>query len=92
MIHLSQDERQQLVSLVTKVITQISDQPDTKTTDRERTILFLLSKGKIYKQIAAELYLSPRTVESQAIAMKNKMGCSTITQMVAEAIRKQIIQ
>lgn len=43
-------------------------------TDREREILIAIAKGKLNKQIAGELEISVRTVESHRSAIRQKTG------------------
>lgn len=63
-------------------LTHESVTKSNKLTPRERSILQLLLLGKLNKQIAFELNLSVRTVESYLINLKNKFGCSSKNQLL----------
>jgi putative nucleotidyltransferase with HDIG domain len=51
-------------------------------TDRELDVLRLLSEGKVYKQIATELGLSPSTVRSHLHRAYNRIGATDRAQAV----------
>lgn len=51
-------------------------------TKREREILELLSKGRLYKQIADELYISLPTVKSHCHSIYEKLHVTTRTEAV----------
>ena len=47
-------------------------------TDREREVLRLLLQEKTSVQIAEELFISKRTVDSHRINILDKTGCKTV--------------
>lgn len=51
-------------------------------TSREREVLFLLSKGKFYKEIAGELHISIETVKSHCHNIYEKLHVSSRTEAV----------
>jgi two-component system response regulator NreC len=55
---------------------------------REREILRLICKGRTNKQIAAELFLSVRTVERHRSAIMRKAGLENRAELVAYAVRQ----
>lgn len=63
--------------------TQIKNYPilgesgNAQMTRREAEVMFYLSKGKSAKEIAAQLSISPRTVETYIENMKLKLCCNT---------------
>jgi DNA-binding NarL/FixJ family response regulator len=57
-------------------------------TARQTSIVRLLAHGKLYKQIAAELELSPSTVRSHLHAVYTKLGVADRTQAVLLAMER----
>jgi DNA-binding CsgD family transcriptional regulator len=49
---------------------------------RESECLVALAKGKTYKQIAQQLNISPRTVESHINSIKRRSGCHFKSQII----------
>lgn len=56
-------------------------------TQRELQCLSLISQGMSVKIVSDHLYLSPETVNTHAKSIRQKLGCSNITQAVAKAFR-----
>lgn len=54
--------------------------------DRQSTILQLVAKGHMYKEIAVQLSISPRTVESHVENMRKKFKAKTTAELVAIAL------
>ncbi|MEO0468784.1 MAG: response regulator transcription factor [Bacteroidota bacterium] len=63
-----------------------------KLSDREIEILILFSEGLSYKEIAAQLSISPRTVEGHKKNILDKLQLQTTIDMVKYAIREGLIQ
>ncbi|GAB4011534.1 response regulator [Nocardioides ultimimeridianus] len=59
--------------------------PFPELTDRERSILELLAAGRRTGEIAAELYLSPKTVSNQLTTIFAKLGVTDRTGAVIRA-------
>ncbi len=57
-------------------------------TTREREVLQLLAEGRSNREIAAELSISVKTVETHRSNMMNKLGLSSKTELVKYALRK----
>lgn len=51
-------------------------------TARQEDCLFFLIRGKTLKETAKELKLSPRTIESHVEAIKNKLGCKYLSEVI----------
>lgn len=51
-------------------------------TNREKQIALLCSKGKISKEIATELGISVRTVETHKTHIYNKLGINNIVELM----------
>ena len=66
------------------------NQEETKDllTEREITVLKLAARGKSNVEIAQELFLSVRTVESRFGSIFNKIGVASRTEAVIEALKR----
>lgn len=60
-------------------------------TTREREIIRLLAAGKGNKEIAAELGIAVRTVETHRSRIMMKMGCHSLSELIRFAIRDKIV-
>ena len=60
-------------------------------TPREADVLALLSRGRSNKEIAAELSLGLRTVETHVSSLLAKLGAPSRTGAVAYALRRELI-
>ena len=60
-------------------------------TQRELDIIRLCALGKTYKEIADELFISARTVESHKNKIFNKLGCNSTTEMVNYAFLNGLV-
>ncbi len=81
-------------SIARKVLTLLSAPPsDTnKLSERERQVLELAARGAANKTIAKELSMSTRTVEAHMRNIFEKLGVSSRTEAVTQAVRHQWIQ
>lgn len=75
-------------NIARKVISFFQEERDQKNpyekllTSREREVLFMLSKGKFYKEIAADLVISIETVKSHCHNIYEKLHVSSRTEAV----------
>ena len=58
-----------------------------RLSDRELEVFRLLGRGRATRQIADELHLSPKTVQAFCARIKDKLGLSSSTELLREAIR-----
>ncbi len=58
---------------------------------RERQVLLLAVKGHTYAEIADQLIISPRTVETHRNNVMRKLGLNTVPDLVRYAIRHKLI-
>ncbi len=63
----------------------------SQLTEREGEVMRLLADGKTSKQVAMQLQISIRTVESHRINISRKLGFSSIADLVRYAIRNGIV-
>lgn len=61
-------------------------------TDREREIVQLLAEGKSNKQIATQLSISVKTVETHRATVMRKLDITSIVELVHYAIRNQLVE
>jgi DNA-binding NarL/FixJ family response regulator len=64
---------------------------DEALTTREREILKLIAEGKSSKEIAALLFISPRTVQHHRASIMKKLNLKKIADLIKYAIRKGYI-
>lgn len=66
--------------------------PQPRLTPREREILQLLAEGMRNKEIAADLGITFRTVETHRINIMRKLGAHSVTELVRYAVQNKIVQ
>lgn len=59
---------------------------------REREVFQLLAEGKSVKEIAGDLFISPKTVESHKYNIMGKLKATSIVDLTKIAIRKNLIK
>jgi DNA-binding NarL/FixJ family response regulator len=83
--------------IVLKGFLKTSNQPDetehsqARPTPRELEIIRLLAKGKANKEIAAELGITIRTVETHRAKIMLKLGLHSLAELIRYAIRNKIV-
>jgi DNA-binding NarL/FixJ family response regulator len=84
-------------SIAKKVLQLFSDQhkkpieKEYDLNDREKEVLHLLSKGMSYKLIAVQLHLSVDAIRSRIKKIYDKLHVHTMSEAVAVAIKKQLL-
>lgn len=68
-----------------------SENGHARPTPREVEIIRLLAKGKANKEIAAELGITLRTVETHRAHIMMKMGLHSLTELIHYAISEKIV-
>jgi two-component system response regulator NreC len=61
-------------------------------TDRERSVLLRVVHGSTNREIAAELHLSVRTVETHRARLQGKLGVSGLLELVEFARRHELLE
>ena len=69
-----------------------AEEPLARVTPREREIIQLLVEGKSNKEVANQLGISVRTVESHRATIIRKLHCHSFSELVRYAIRNKIIE
>lgn len=64
-----------------------SASPIEKLTDREFEIFQLVGHGKSTRDIAAQLHLSPKTIDVHRANIKEKLGLTDVTALIRHAVR-----
>jgi two-component system, NarL family, response regulator NreC len=70
------------------------DGPEPSTpvlSEREKQLLRLIAEGRRNKEIAAQLKLSPKSIETYRARLMKKLGCSSTAEVVRYAIREGVI-
>ena len=65
--------------------------PDTPLSKRETEVLSLLSKGKTYRNIAEELFITTETAKSHIKNIYNKLKVNTRAEALEKALQKRFI-
>jgi DNA-binding NarL/FixJ family response regulator len=60
-------------------------------TARERQVLAMIVAGKSNKEIASELFLSPKTVDKHRTSLMNKLEVHSVAQLMAKAVRDGLV-
>ncbi len=86
----------ELVGAVREVIGEREERVEApaavcRLTPRESEILGLVAEGLTNDKVAAELAISPETVQSHVRNSMSKLGAETRTQAVATAVRRSLI-
>jgi DNA-binding CsgD family transcriptional regulator len=64
-----------------------SDSPIQALSDREFEVFQLVGQGKSTREIAAQLHLSPKTVDVHRGHIKEKLALTDVTALVRYAVR-----
>jgi two-component system response regulator NreC len=65
--------------------------PGTPLTRREVEVVQLLAEGKSNKQVAAELKISTRTIESHRNHIMRKMNFTSFSDLIRFAVRANLV-
>jgi len=86
-------EASQVESAPTATVTSIAADPAAELglTRRERDVLALLVEGHADREIAAELFIGRRTVETHVAAILNKLGLDSRTAVATYAVRHGLV-
>jgi DNA-binding CsgD family transcriptional regulator len=68
------------------------EMPGGRLTPREREIVQLLAEGKINKEVATILKISPKTAETHRTNIMRKLDLHSVSDLVRYAVRNKIIE
>ncbi len=69
----------------------IEGESHKKLSERESEVLQLVSEGKTTKEIAEELFVSARTVETHRVNMMKKLNVQNTAEMIKKAAKLELI-
>jgi len=75
-----------------EVILDENGQPTSPLTERETQVVQLLAEGKSNKEVAAELGVSTRTVESHRNHIMHKMNFTSFSDLIKFAVRNNLVE
>jgi DNA-binding NarL/FixJ family response regulator len=67
-----------------------TDEAFASVSDQEIRILHLISKGKTNKEIAAEIFLSEKTVRNYVSSILSKLNLKTRSEAAAYAVKHSV--
>jgi len=70
---------------------EAAEQSQARPTPREVEIIRLVATGKANKEIAAQLGITVRTVETHRAKIMNKLGLHSVAELTHYAIRNKIV-
>jgi DNA-binding NarL/FixJ family response regulator len=70
---------------------QAADDHRTDLTRREREVIKLIAEGRSLKEIADQLFISIKTVETHKLNMQTKLNLTNTAQLVRYAIEKGLV-
>ncbi|MCB0575684.1 MAG: response regulator transcription factor [Saprospiraceae bacterium] len=78
-------------NMLDKTKPKITSPFGVELTDREKEILQLICEEYTTHEIAANLYISPRTVDGHRNNLLQKLGCKNVAGLVVFAIRNDLV-
>ena len=66
--------------------------PHTRLSDREYQVFLMLAHGQTVTSIAEELFLSSKTVSTHKARILQKMGCTSLADLIHYAVRKGLVE
>lgn len=69
----------------------VQDEELNSLSDREQEVMRLIARGYTYKEVAAELFISIKTVESHMSKVLHKLQLSNRTQLTRWAAQRKIV-
>lgn len=62
-------------------------QSEDRLSDREIEVFQAIGRGKNTTQIATDMHVSPKTVETYRVRIKEKLGCVTLHELIQRAVQ-----
>ena len=86
-IYVSEKVRQTLLGRLSGHQTRLEDSPIDRLSDRELEVFRMIGRGCGTRQIAEQLHLSVKTIETYRAHIKDKMGIQNATELVRRAVQ-----
>lgn len=86
-IYVSEDIKEKLLMNIMQGKKELSDSPVEELSDRELEVFELIGRGKSSSDIAMQLHLATKTVETYRARIKEKMGYKNATEMMFHAVK-----
>lgn len=86
-LYVSEELRSRLLPLEVEMVSEADTPPVGRLTDREFEVFTMLGRGYPPREIAAELCVSVKTVESHRQRLKEKLHLDTATQLTRYAVQ-----
>jgi two-component system, NarL family, nitrate/nitrite response regulator NarL len=81
-----------LLDQYVKKVASGDEKSETELTNREKEVLVLVAKGKSNKEIASELTMSTRTVETHREKIMKKLNVHSVAEMTQHAISRGLVK
>jgi two-component system nitrate/nitrite response regulator NarL len=81
-----------LLDQYVKKVASGDEKSETDLTNREKEVLVLVAKGKSNKEIASELIMSTRTVETHREKIMKKLNVHSVAEMTQHAISRGLVK
>ena len=88
---MSLDELTAMIELPVTTVVPAAPATPSVLTPRETEVVCLLVDGKTNPEIAAELFISERTVQSHVANVMAKLGVNSRTAVAARAVREGLL-
>jgi len=89
-LHLSPDVSAGILEDYRKSLAAEAQPEKPQLSERERQLLRLVAEGRRNKEIAAQLTISPKSVETNRSRLMKKLGCNSSAELVRYAVREGI--
>lgn len=76
---------------VTAALRERAESKESALSEQELAVLKAVAEGKSYKEIADDMSVSVKTVETYRARLARKLGCSTRAELILYAVRKGIV-
>jgi DNA-binding NarL/FixJ family response regulator len=86
-IYLSPQMTERLLQRAVGTATQLTQSPTEALSDRELEVFTFIGQGKTTRQIAGELHLSVKTIETHRENIKSKLNIPNSAELSREAVR-----
>ncbi len=82
----------QVIQNIDSEVPPLVGNPSVKLTRREHELLLLMCQDKTTEEIAQELHISIRTVETQRLNLKKKVGAKGYAGIILYALHNNILK